>query len=241
LNAPAPIKVALLFECKTDPRCGLTGLAAALTRQVNEHLGPAWGLPPVEVYPSARPVAGHWVLALLDDADQADALGYHDVTSDGLPVGKVFVAPTLADGQKVPVTASHELIEMLIDPACNLAAQADDGRFYAFEVADAVQDNSYAIDGVPVSDFVYPAWFESFRAPGSTRFSHLGTVDRPFELAPGGYISIFRSGAWTQIFGDEAAMARFSLAKKRRAARRATRPQPPAGPPARPPTPEPTP
>lgn len=218
-----PIKIALVFENTADPKCGPTGLANALTRQANEHLGAAWGLPPVEVYPSAKPVAGHWALVLFDDADQADALGYHDLTADGLPVGKVFVKDTVAAGEKVSVTASHELMEMLIDPGCQLCAEGSPGLFYALEVADAVQENSYAIDGVPVSDFVHPAWFESFRSPGSARFSHLGTITRPFELAHGGYISYFRDGIWDQVFGSPAAREKFDPKRKRRAARRAGR------------------
>lgn len=223
-----PIKVALVFENTEDPHCGLTGLAAALQRQANEHAGPAWGLPPIEVYPSARVSPGHWGLVLLDDADQADALGYHEVTDVGLPLGRVFVRPTIAVGDKVPVTASHELLEMLIDPGCQLGAQDGDGSFTALEIADPVQEDSYAIDGVPVSDFVYPAWFQSFRAAGATRFSHLGTVDRPFQLAPGGYVSVFQWGRWTQIFGSAEAQAKFDLTRKQRAARRVRRVAEPA-------------
>ncbi len=217
----SPIKIALVFESKTNPKLGLTGLAAALTRQANEHLGSAWGLPPVQVYPAAGIPAGHWGLVLLDDSDQANALGYHDLTPSGFPIGKVFVKPTLADGEKVGVTASHELMEMLCDPDLNLAAQADNGDFYAMEVADPVQEQEYAIDGIPVSNFVYPTWFESFRTAGSVRFDHLKTVTRPFQLMPGGYISIFRAGRWKQIFGSTAARAKFNPKRKKRALRRA--------------------
>src|SRR3974390_491063 len=37
------------------------------------------------------------------------ALGYHDKTSGGQPIGKVFVKTTLSDKEKVSVTANHEL------------------------------------------------------------------------------------------------------------------------------------
>jgi len=49
---------------------------------------------------------------ILDDSDQAGALGYHDLTSDGLPIGKVFAASDLKAGTSWTVTASHELLEM---------------------------------------------------------------------------------------------------------------------------------
>jgi hypothetical protein len=42
-----------------------------------------------------------------------------------------------------------------------------------------------------VSDFVYPAWFETFRAPGSTQFDHMSQIQNPLQLLKGGYIGLF--------------------------------------------------
>ena len=53
---------------------------------------------------------------------------------------EVFVKTTIAAGQKVSVTASHELLEMMIDPGAQLWAQNTDGKFYAYEMCDAVED-----------------------------------------------------------------------------------------------------
>jgi len=57
---------------------------------------------------------------------------------------------------------SHELLEMLADPWINWCATGNDSKIYALEVCDAVEadDLGYDIDGVRVSDFVTPAWFE---------------------------------------------------------------------------------
>jgi len=143
-------------------------------------------------------------MLFLDDADDPTALGYHDLTSDGLPLSKVFVKSTIDDGQKVSVTASHELAEMLVDPGIQLGAIGPDGKtWYAYEMADAVEREEFEIDRVAVSNFVYPAWFEGFRPPNSAQFDYLGTCKRPFELRPGGYMPVFRDGNWTQIFGPE--------------------------------------
>ena len=68
---------------------------------------------------------------------------------------------TIAAGQKVSVTASHELLEMMIDPGAQLWAQNTNGCFYAYEMCDAVEDEEYEIDGIAVSDFVHPSFFES--------------------------------------------------------------------------------
>ena len=66
----------------------------------------------------------------LDSVDVQGALGYHDLTPDGLPLSKVFVKTTLNGGQKVSVTACHELAEMLVEPAINLCATGPKGRLH---------------------------------------------------------------------------------------------------------------
>jgi hypothetical protein len=72
-------------------------------------------------------------------------------------ISKVFVKSATATGQKVSVTASHELLEMMIDPGAKLWARNTDGRFYTYEMCDAVKDEEYVIDGIAVSDFVHEA------------------------------------------------------------------------------------
>lgn len=125
---------------------------------------------------------------MLDNSDQAGALGHHDVTSGGLPMGKVFAATDLAYDQQWTVTASHELLEMIADPQIDLTVfvQPDEntGTLYAYEVCDACEADEFAydIDGSLVSDFVYPAWFESYRQSDSTKFDFQDQIKTPFEL-----------------------------------------------------------
>jgi hypothetical protein len=97
------------------------------------------------------------------------------------------------------VTLSHELLEMLADPWINWCAIGGDGQIYALEVADPVEaDNlGYEIDGVLVSDFVTPAWFEPTEADRMDFKRHLSKAG---ELAPGGYISVLDpQKGWTQV------------------------------------------
>jgi len=154
-------------------------------------------------------------MAFLDDADVANALGYHDLTPDGLPLSKVFVKSTRAVGQKVSVTACHELAEMLVDPAINLCATGPGSVFYAYETADAVEEVEFTIRGIPMSDFVYPAWFEGFRKPNSAQFDYARKVKRPFQILPGGYMSVFKNGRWTQVFGSATKARRFRREDRR--------------------------
>ena len=193
--------VLLVNRATTDWGVTPDALARALQRFIDEHLYSVWGTAcTVDVAPELRP--GCWGVVFLDHADQAQALGYHDLTPDGLPLGKVFIQTTLADGQKVSVTAAHELAEMLLDPALNEKVPASDGTIYAFEICDPVEGSEFAIDGVPLASFVYPAWFQEYWAPGSVRFDHLGALTRPFELLPHGYMPIFKNGAWSRVFGS---------------------------------------
>lgn len=173
-------------------------LANALQIQITRDFAPAWNAGAKVFYtPSgSNPSADHWTLAILDDADQANALGYHDIGVQGQPLGKVFVRTTLADGQKVSVTASHEILEMLGDPSCTLASQ-DANTFWALESCDMVESDEYEIEipagwagagtRVAVSNFGLPSWWEGYRTAGPYDF--LGRLTQPLTLTPGGYMS----------------------------------------------------
>jgi N-acetylmuramoyl-L-alanine amidase-like protein len=150
-----------------------------------------------------------------------------------LPLGKVFAATDKQFGANWTVTASHELLEMLGDPDINLTAlvQSSDttGRLYAYEVADPCEADSYGytIGNTFVSDFVFPAWFESF-APAGTRLDQQGQIRKPFEILPGGYISVLDitgSSGWQQLGGQRARASYSSRARvgSRRERRRTPR------------------
>jgi len=117
-------------------------------------------------------------------------LGYHDVTPDGLPKAKVFVKLAKKFGVSWTVTASHELLDMLVDPRVNLLTYTEDKsepRAYWLEIATPSQADAYKIDGVEVSNFVFPAWFESQRKPDTAQFDYLRLIHKPLEIRQGGY------------------------------------------------------
>lgn len=208
----------LVNEAKTDPGVALDALASALEEYGLAHLAPRWGVAPQVFLPGSdgKVIGGTWGLILLDNADQAGALGYHDLTPEGMPQSLIFVETTLQAGELVSVTASHEFAEMAVDPWINLSAQANDGTMYAYEVCDAVEESSFpATNGVPLSNFVFPTWFQPFLSPGATQFDFLKTVSSPFELASGGYAPVWANGQWSQIFGSEEKRGRFAKEDRR--------------------------
>ena len=177
----------------------------AVQAQIDHDWTPVWGIPAKLdlVAPGQDPPSTSWWLGIFDNADQAGALGYHDLTTAGLPIGKVFAKTTIDAGDLVSVTFSHEVLEMLADPDINLIVQKGP-RGYSYEVCDAVEDDSlgYDVNGVRVSDFVYPQYFETFWKKNATKFDHRGHLSGPLPaLTPGGYMSYldFHTGHWKQI------------------------------------------
>ncbi len=221
----ATIRVSIINESGLVAPAEAQTCVGALQRQVTEHFAPAWGIDAALslVAPGARPLAGSWWLVILDDSDQAGALGYHDLTDEAMPLGKVFVRTAQNAGVKWTVTASHELLELLADPAINLTVCANENNdlvLYAYEICDPCQADEfgYTIDGVSVSDFVFPSWFENFHRSGAVPLDYCGKIAAPFAILPGGYANVLDTGhpagAWTEKKGPAAAIAGARFAER---------------------------
>jgi hypothetical protein len=194
---------------------GFDALIAAMQAYVDDYVAPVWGTP-AKLIKSKTFVKGAWAMVFLDDADQPGALAYHDLTPDGFPQSKVFVRTTLGNGDLVSVSASHELVEMLVDPAINLLTTGPkDELVYAYESADPVEELSFEVKGIPMSDFVYPSYFEAFHKPKSVKFDHLGKVTKPFQILKGGYQIVLKNGKWTQLYGSASKKRRFAKEDRR--------------------------
>jgi len=171
----------------------------------------------VQLPTGAKPPVGAWNIILLDTSDQAGALGYHeDEAGTGIPYSDVFVKTARKDGADPAEVASHEMLEMLVDPDVTnvrkvLNQQAK--KFYIVEVGDPVQGCGYDIGapegrhcGVTVADFAFPAWFGMAQTRPDLSFRD--SITEPFTLAPQGYISVAPEGEpenWSQVFGRDRA------------------------------------
>jgi hypothetical protein len=204
-----PVSIACVNKATVDLGVPLAKLTPALQHCFDQYFLPVWGYP-VKLYDTQTPRPTDWQLIYFDDADTAGALGYHELTHDGQPISKVFVKTTLAVDQLVSVTACHELFEMAIDPLANLWAEASDGSEYAYEMCDAVEEDTFEVDGIKMSNFVHPSWFEPFNHPSGTQFDHLGRLTKPFSMTEGGYVIVKKDGKVTQEFGSREKAARFA-------------------------------
>jgi hypothetical protein len=187
----------------------------ALSYQARFQFGPAWQSASNVIYmpKGAKVPTGAWILHLLDTADVAGALGYHDEDGSEVPYSRVFVKTAQENGQQASEVASHELTEMLVDPHVDATAWDPKGsRLYAFEVGDPCQGNGYDVGapegratGVLVADFVLPGWMDPNTPPGQ-QTDYRGALRGPFALGPQGYVSYTSAlpPTWQQQLGEKA-------------------------------------
>jgi hypothetical protein len=202
--------IAVLNDSEVAKNREVERIVEAVQRQVNEHFRPAWGLQARLVFNEEPPKAMKVVVKDNAEAEEKGYLGYHFVK--GLPVTYVFAMDDIAAQGEFSSTLSHEVLEMLADPDVNLFAQGfyrdKAGRrhsaFMPYEVCDPVEASLYKIDGVKVSNFVLPEWFEPEHEDGLMKMDYLGVLDGPFMLAPGGYIDVLRNGKTKTVWGVKA-------------------------------------
>ena len=217
----------------------------AINRQIAEDFRPYWSLG-AELRlegrsgrkPSAHNLAdmrGDAVLYLWNDVDVADALGYHDKNDRGIPFGFVFTELSRQLGESWTVTLSHEALELIGDPEVNLLVQGphpQDRRvhvFHWYEMCDAVQAESYTLDGIDVSNFLLPLYFTGGDELGG-RNDFLGKIYDgktlcSFGVNPGGYVGFYdpRTGQHTTFTADKAGARRLRIKQEARQARRGIR------------------
>jgi len=186
-----------------------------LRKQVERDFASVWNVTADVRYagPPSKARKNAWQLVLLDEND-SDYDGYHELTNRGQPLGRVMLQQAKHCLTGWTSTASHELLEMLVNPDTQLGVFVYDpavgGRVYQCEVCDPCQDDAfcYKIDGIWVSDFVYPAWFDGWRKPDkSTKLDHRKLLERPFKVGAAGYMTYFdtRTRKWIDDSGRHGA------------------------------------
>lgn len=205
-------------------------VARAINRQISEDFEPYWAFGgrlrvegpagPDTDLAQLKELRGDAILYILDSAARNDVLGYHDQNLAGIPFGFVYLDLCKSVGDEWSTTLSHEALELIGDPQCNLLVQGPDPEdanstvYHFFEMCDAVQAQSYVIDGVTVSDFVLPHYFTRDEEAG-LRNDFCATDLKSFGVSSGGYIGFFdpEKGDYRQYFAHD------KLAQRRLAAK----------------------
>lgn len=183
-------QLALVSETKKITASALSRVGAALQKQATRDLAPIWQVKAtIDTFPTLEDVPiGYWPI-IVSEEDLGDAAGIHE-DKEGQPFA--LVKYDYGWG----LTASHEVLEMLVDPFGNrmTAGQSrkpGQGRVeFLVEVCDPSEDTPYAyrVNGILVSDFYTPDYFDPVASP-SVRYSFTGAIKAPREILKGGYIS----------------------------------------------------
>ena len=206
-----PIRVGLVDMTGQVSTDLMQAAAAALNIQVTRDLPQFWNVQAtVEYLPSAGKLpAGVWPVQLVRTLPAGEG-GVH-LDKHNQPYAKVLAS---ADDAWT-IDASHETLEMLVDPFGNKMqtsrsieivgneVQDGPGEFnYLVEACDPCEANSfgYTIQGVLVSDFLTPHYYDPI-VTGGTRYSFASSVKAPRQMLPGGYISFvnLETDEWQQI------------------------------------------
>lgn len=183
-------QVALVSETNSVSASALTRVSAALQRQVQRDLAPIWQITAsVSAFASLDDVpVGYWPIIVTDE-DLGDAAGIHE-DKEGQPFALVHFDRGWA------LTASHECLEMLVDPFGNRlmpgpSPMKGQGRVeFLVEVCDPSEDTPFAyhVNGIAVSDFYTPHYFDPVAAP-AVRYSFTGAIKAPRQVLKNGYLS----------------------------------------------------
>jgi hypothetical protein len=193
--------LALVSESAAIEHAELARVGAAIQKQVVRDLEPLWDVrATVDAFATLEDVPpGYWPIIVKDDIERPSA-GIH-CDHQGQPLALVT-----ADSDWT-VTASHEVLEILVDPFGNRlvagpSPKDGQGRVeFLVEVGDPVADPAlaYSVNGVLVSDFYTPRYFDPVRADG-VRYSFKGAIRHPRQVLRGGYLTWHDpvTGQWWQ-------------------------------------------
>jgi hypothetical protein len=195
--------LALVSETGRIDISELTTVAAALQKQATRDFGPIWGIAAnLSAFAKLEDVpTDYWPVIIRDDIKSSGAAGVHQ-DNNGQPFALVQFS------NEWPLTASHETLEMLGDPfghrlVAGRSPKTAQGRVnFLVEVCDPCEDRplAYTVNGVTVSDFCTPHFFDPVAAAG-VRYSFTGAITKPRTIRQGGYLSwvVPESNEWFQM------------------------------------------
>ncbi len=173
-------------------------VAAAISIQIARDFGPIWGITAtVSAFTKAGDVpVGYWPIYIEDPNKLPKGAGGVHLDSRNQPYALIET------GEQWSLDASHECLEMLVDPSGNKMqgaplldaavglGAAEHQVQYVVEVCDPVEDAQYGyqINGVLVSDFFTPSFYDTASASG-VRYDFTGALNGPLQVGINGYVS----------------------------------------------------
>lgn len=193
-------------------------MSNALQQQL-EHFAAGWGTATWDLTRDLHRQG--FSIVLRDHSSDPDALADH-WRLGGKPIATVYAGDVLKlkDGSwtkgvnSVSSAISHEVVELLADPLAVYYVDGQDNWMYALEVADPTQNDIYDIDGVAMSNFTFPDYWNPWgQKRRGHRLDYMGLITRPFEVRDGGYLVRYKGKRANYIYGHKFAI-RQRLAKE---------------------------
>lgn len=204
-HVPMPDRqVALVAETKRISARELKAAERALAKQINEHLGPKWDLSAsIQAYEGMKDVPEDcWPVLVRDTIQVPGMMGIHTIQN-----GRPYAEITFMEGWQFG--ASHDTLEMLVDPSCTRVTAAPSVRpgdnrkvQYSVQICDPSGTDprfGYDIDGIRVANFCTPQYYDPRRKRGAP-LSQTGSITKALEILKGGYLTWFdpKTNQWWQ-------------------------------------------
>jgi hypothetical protein len=178
--------IALVSDVPQLTLGALSPIAHALQVQANKHFAPLWGIRAiVEAHTEKDIPPGFWPIKIQANIGDPSAAGFH-TDANNQPYAVVQYAPGWE------ITASHENLEMLFDPFGNALTPAMvNGKHVMVlqELCDPCEGFTYQTNGVPVSDFLTPHYYERAAFGSGEHYSFLNKLGGPMAVGVDGYLS----------------------------------------------------
>src|SRR3954452_13702374 len=163
-------QLALVSESRRVRSGDVMKVAAALQKQAVRDLAPIWEISAtVDAFERLEHVpVGYWPMIVMDDIRQQGAAGIH-LDRDRQPFALITAADNINSWS---LTASHEALEMLVDPFGDHLVTGDspaEGQTrvrFLVEVCDPSEAATFAytVNEILVADFYTPRYFDPVRA-----------------------------------------------------------------------------
>lgn len=203
----------------------LETICTAIKKQMDRDVASYWSY--TASFNFGDPVQGNVKLGIFDQKDASGAAGWHAAQGDQVTIECYYVS-TYED---LCTTISHEMLETIADYNAQTIVDGFDEegtpvKAY-LEIADPVEDDSYDVDGIQVSNFASPGWF-SMPAHGGTpdsRTDYMEKTRKAWDIAPGGYMQYSYDGGktWQDVEERKKFDELSGTRKAKRAARREQR------------------
>lgn len=183
--------IAIAADTKSITHEELERVVAAIQTQVTRDFAPVWDVDArLLVHERIEDVpTGMWSITIADDIGVEGRLAYQTEDDSGRPYGMVLFSETWSH------SVSHICLEILASPHSDRFVQGPSPKPRQGEVQFSVQtcdpcgalELGYEIDGVGVSDFCTPAFYDPASPPG-TKLDHTGALTAPLRVAELGYL-----------------------------------------------------